>query len=113
MELFVRRADLSSLVTVSGEMSSNVIESSGTDGTTEATHADLPAYIELELEDAMSALRSYPHVWWHLLICRECAETYWLTRTLLEAEWSGQLAALPRPRQITFPNIVRLGREIL
>jgi hypothetical protein len=166
-------AAITDLVIVSGEMSSNVIEPSGTDGTAEATHADarrwmresirsgdltapspalsahvegcalcqgallaliaaarelpptafsttcekcledLPAYIELELEDAMSALRTYPHVWWHLLTCRECAETYRLTRTLVEAERSGQLAAPPRPRQITFPNIVRLGRQIL
>ena len=74
---------------------------------------DLPAYIEQELDDATSVLRTYPHVWWHLLTCRECAETYRLTRTLVEATRNGQLAAPPRPRQITFPSIVQLSRQIL
>ena len=55
---------------------------------------DLPAYIEQELEDAMSALQAYPHVWWHLLSCGTCAETYLFTGALTKAERSGQLAPL-------------------
>ena len=79
---------------------------------------DLPAYIGQELEDFASALRLYPHVWWHLLTCRECAETYRLTRTLVEAERDGQLAPPPRPRQfaspkIAVPHIVHLSRQLL
>jgi hypothetical protein len=74
---------------------------------------DLPAYIEQELEDATSALRAYPHIWWHLLTCRECAETYRLTCALVEAERSGQLAPPPQLRRIAFPNIVQLSRHIL
>src|SRR5688500_17174354 len=47
--------------------------------TCQKTLADLPAYIEQELEDATPVFRTYPHVGWHLLTCRECAETYLLT----------------------------------
>jgi len=74
---------------------------------------DLPAYIEQELKDVSSAIRAYPHVWWHLLVCRECAEVYRLTHTMIEAERDGQLAPLPQPRPITFPDIVQLSRDIL
>ena len=79
---------------------------------------DLPAYIEQEFDDPALALRTYPRVWWHLLTCRECAETYRLTRTLVEAERDGQLAPPPRPRQfaspkIAVPHIVHLSRQLL
>jgi hypothetical protein len=74
---------------------------------------DLPAYIDRRLEDPLSAIRTYPHVWWHLLTCRTCRETYRLTRTMIEGERRGQLAPLPRPGQPAFPALLRLSRRFL
>ncbi|MFL5802740.1 MAG: hypothetical protein ACJ8CR_13485 [Roseiflexaceae bacterium] len=74
---------------------------------------DLPAYIDQGLEDARSAIHTYPHVWWHLLTCGACGETYRLTHAMIEGERLGQLPPLPRPRRIAFPDIVRLSRDIL
>ncbi len=74
---------------------------------------DLPAYIDQGLEDARSAIHTYPHVWWHLLTCGACGETYRLTHAMIEGERLGQLPPLPRPRRIAFPDIVRLSRHIL
>jgi hypothetical protein len=74
---------------------------------------DLPAYIDYGLEDARAAIRTYPHVWWHLLTCRTCGETYRLTQTMIEGERRGQLPPLPRPRRIALPRIMRLSRDIL
>jgi hypothetical protein len=74
---------------------------------------DLPAYIEQELEAVSSAIRAYPHVWWHLLICRDCAEVYRLTHAMIEAERDGQLAPVPQLRRITLRNVLRLTRDII
>jgi hypothetical protein len=57
---------------------------------------DLPAFIERDLDDTLAAARIYPQVWWHLWTCPECAETYRLTGTLLEAERLGAIA-MPQP----------------
>jgi hypothetical protein len=74
---------------------------------------DLPAYIDRQIEDAGSAIRAYPHVWWHLLVCRTCSETYRLTLAMIEGERHGQLPPPPRPRRIFLFEIVRLSRHIL
>jgi hypothetical protein len=74
---------------------------------------DLAAYIDRRQEDSLSAIRAYPHVWWHLLTCRTCRETYRLTRAMIEGERCGQLTPLPQPSQPAFPDLVRLSRQLL
>jgi hypothetical protein len=49
----------------------------------EACLADLPAYIDEEERDAVRVSERYPHVWWHLWTCSECAETYTHTREIV------------------------------
>ena len=81
--------------------------------------ADLPAYIEHE--DAAvpgEAARAFPHVWWHLWTCAECAETYDITRTLVLAEQRGEIslrsalrpASKAQPRMLA---LLRLTRQFL
>src|SRR5689334_15190307 len=66
--------------------------------------ADLPAFIEQEDEDPARVLRAFPHIWWHLWICTDCAEIYHMTRDLLAAERQGKLA-LPNLAPPTAPGI--------
>jgi hypothetical protein len=48
---------------------------------------ELAAFIEQEAEEGCcAAIRTYPHIWWHLWTCAVCAETYQITRSLLRAE---------------------------
>lgn len=47
---------------------------------------DLPAYIDQERASPSQASRLYPSVWWHLLICRGCAEVYGNTLDCLQGE---------------------------
>ena len=80
---------------------------------------DMAAYIDIERnEGALAAFQRYPHVWWHLWTCRECAETYHLTGMLLDAEEAGALMPLPflqpePPVQLRLPNPLHLGRAFI
>lgn len=65
----------------------------------------LAAYIDLEdRTGAEAATRTHPQIAWHLLTCEMCAETYQLTRALLEAERSGTVAP---PPPLTSANTAR------
>ena len=80
--------------------------------------ADLAAFIDAEEADGLEALRTYPHVWWHLWQCNSCAETYELTRDLLLADQQGQFTIQPtsnptRGREPFGQVLVRLTREYL
>lgn len=55
---------------------------------------DLAAFIDLEGSDPAQAAALFPHVWWHLWTCAECAQTYAFTRALLDAERAGELLPL-------------------
>lgn len=58
---------------------------------------DIAAYIDIEREASLTvAVREYPHVWWHLWTCPDCAESYQTIVALLEAEANGQLIPMPR-----------------
>jgi hypothetical protein len=70
---------------------------------------DLAAFVEQEIEDAISAACTYPHVWWHLWVCAECAKTYRLTRVLVEAERNGRLAPPPFPQIMNSSQTRPLG----
>ncbi|HEY0601319.1 MAG TPA: hypothetical protein VGD58_00345 [Herpetosiphonaceae bacterium] len=57
---------------------------------------DLPEYIDIEhAQGTKAAAHTYPHVWWHLLTCPDCAETYAWTTKLLAAEEAGELEPVP------------------
>jgi hypothetical protein len=63
---------------------------------------DLAAYVDIEHEEsAEAALGAYPHVWWHLWTCADCAETYRMLVALLDAEDVGVLPALPLASLVT------------
>ncbi len=66
----------------------------------EHCRAELPTFIEWESEAPARAIRDYPQVWWHLWTCDTCAETYRLTRVLVEAEQHGVIG---------MPDILRIG----
>jgi hypothetical protein len=79
----------------------------------------LAAYIDQEADAGIhAALQAYPQVWWHLWVCRACAETYQFTRTLLDTERVGILEPLPTPHpalraQSQRLPIIRLTRAFL
>lgn len=78
---------------------------------------DLPAYVELERAQGTAvAARTYPHIWWHLWTCPDCAEGFENLAWLLDAEERGLLPAPPSlpgvQRLPAFPPL-RLGREFL
>src|SRR5919108_4268137 len=57
---------------------------------------ELAAFIEQEAEEgSVAAIRTYPHVWWHLWTCDVCAETYRITRALLKEKAPNRPAAPP------------------
>ncbi len=57
---------------------------------------DLPAYIDTERDEGtLVAIESYPHIWWHLWTCSECAMSYQMILALQAAEASGELPPLP------------------
>lgn len=57
---------------------------------------DLADYIDIEhAQGTKAAAHAYPHVWWHLLTCLDCAETYTWTTKLLAAEEAGELEPVP------------------
>jgi hypothetical protein len=56
----------------------------------------LDAYIDYERRRGVAAaIQRYPHVWWHLWVCADCAEVYHLTHALLNAEDEQTLVPLP------------------
>lgn len=72
---------------------------------------DLSYYIEQEQrEGTASAMRAYPHVWWHLWSSEEIAETYEYTRLLLDATEDGSLMlpVFPRKRSVSKPFLITL-----
>lgn len=65
---------------------------------------DIAAFIELEAEDILLAIRAHPLVWWHIWTCPACAADYELIGVLVKAERCGQLAApLPPPARSARP----------
>lgn len=61
-----------------------------------ASEADMAAYIDVEREEGMEMARQiFPHVWWHLISCAACAETYRLTQALVDSVEDGGLGPLP------------------
>lgn len=63
---------------------------------------DLPAYIDHEAQaGAAAAAREYPHVWWHLWTCAECAALYDFTRM-------AQRPAPPAPARQRQPESTRM-----
>lgn len=62
----------------------------------EACQADLAAYVDRLLDDgSLAAARAYPHVWWHLWECVDCATIFVQTTALAQAERAGTLPPLP------------------
>lgn len=48
---------------------------------------DLAVYADMVHDEGQQAgLREYPHVWWHLWVCADCAEIYHTLVTLQDAE---------------------------
>jgi hypothetical protein len=41
-----------------------------------ACQINLAEFIDLEREDDVLAAQTYPGIWWHLLVCLDCAEVY-------------------------------------
>jgi hypothetical protein len=61
-----------------------------------AGEADLAIYIDTLLDQGSgAAARAYPHVWWHLWACADCADLFTQTAALAAAERSGALPPLP------------------
>lgn len=88
------------------------------DITCEQCFEDLPAFLDQEQGDPGAALRDYPHVWWHLWICEDCAGVYQMTRALVEAQQAGEiefpeLAEAPRPDGAQPPSLITLARAFL
>jgi hypothetical protein len=66
-----------------------------TETTCQECQHDLAAYIDREREvGTPAAVREYPYVWWHTIVCHECFTTYQMTGALLDAEQRGALARL-------------------
>jgi hypothetical protein len=58
----------------------------------EQCQADLAVYIDTLLSKGASAAAcELPQVWWHIWQCADCAETFELTLTLIDAELRGEL----------------------
>jgi len=78
---------------------------------------DLPAFIDMESEEGVKqAAQAHPHVWWHLWQSEECAELYFATRRLYEAQYEGELGQPPLLVPVaTRPRIplLQLCREFL
>jgi hypothetical protein len=76
-----------------------------------ACEADLAAYIDALLDQgSAAAARAYPHVWWHLWACEDCADLFTQTAALAAAERSGALPPLPAARAAAAPARRVLGR---
>lgn len=84
----------------------------------EQCQAELPAFIELDLDNPAQAAATYPLLGLHLRVCWSCAQTYACTHRLLAAERSGYLAppcllARAAPPSVPIARRVRLTRQIL
>ncbi len=42
----------------------------------EQCQAELPTFIDIELDHPAQAAITYPQLWWHLRLCRICAQTW-------------------------------------
>lgn len=87
------------------------------DITCEQCIEDLPAFIDQEQADPGAALRDYPHVWWHLWICGDCAGVYQMTCALVEAQQAGEIE-FPELAEATNPggapsSLIALARAFL
>lgn len=70
---------------------------------------DLAAYIDCErVEGPEAAIRAYPHVWWHLWTCADCAESYHMVLALQAAEASGELPPIPLHSLMGGPPVRRV-----
>lgn len=66
--------------------------------TCEECQDELDTYIDIEREDGtLAAFEAYPSLWWHLVLCEDCYETYRLTNVLIDAQADGTLPPLPLP----------------
>ncbi|MEI7770139.1 MAG: hypothetical protein WCI67_09140 [Chloroflexales bacterium] len=64
--------------------------------TCDQCHGDLAAYMDIERAEGIAeALSAYPHIWWHLWTCADCATTYQMVRDLQDAEAEGTLSPIP------------------
>ncbi len=80
----------------------------------DACQADMAAFIDCEhAHGFFAAFARFPAVGWHLWHCADCAETYQLTRALLDAEARGALAPLPLPAAPLRLPAIRLARAFL
>jgi hypothetical protein len=51
---------------------------------------DLAASLDMERDEGIAqAIRAYPHVWWHLWICAECALTYEIVQDTISSGVTG------------------------
>jgi hypothetical protein len=62
----------------------------------ERCQSDLATYVDMTLDegDHTTAL-AYPHVWWHLWTCPDCAKIFAQTVALACAERTGDIPSLP------------------
>jgi hypothetical protein len=73
----------------------SAVPSQVADTSCEACQYDMAAYIDLEWEAGTpTAVREYPHVWWHTVVCSDCFTTYQMTTVLVAAERQGELMPL-------------------
>lgn len=85
----------------------------------DACAIDLPTFIEYEVEVGSSAaIRAYPHVWWHLWTCEDCADTYQISRPLIEEQQAASAKAVKREsrgeqRVQKRQSVIRLKRSFL
>lgn len=78
--------------------------------TCEECQDELDAYIDIEhKEGTLAAFEAYPSIWWHLVLCEDCYETYRLTNVLIDAQADGTLPPMPLPA----PQAVRPVRPWL
>ncbi|NTW97832.1 MAG: hypothetical protein HGB28_04705 [Oscillochloris sp.] len=74
--------------------------------------SDLAAYADIALDaGARAAAAAYPHVWWHLWACPECAEVFAQTVALSVAAASGALPPLPMLRAASALPHREIGRR--
>ncbi|NTW02898.1 MAG: hypothetical protein HGA19_16725, partial [Oscillochloris sp.] len=73
--------------------------------------ADLAAYVDTVLDQGNRiAAQTYPHVWWHMWTCQECAEIFAQTAALAAAERAGDLAPLPVARAVATSARQTIGK---
>ncbi|HEU5086908.1 MAG TPA: hypothetical protein VFT99_05665 [Roseiflexaceae bacterium] len=71
----------------------------------------LAEYMELEDADPILAIRTYPHIWWHLWTCEQCTQVYLTSRELFALPQPA-LPALPREQPALTP-LAHINRATL